>query len=162
MDWTGLEMFLHVSVPLERRTFLEQWFPCVRFQIPSELSGPEYYRYLYDLLVDFFTQADCQNEQEMKYWHGLRHESGMEGGTGIVYIRDEFIDHCKLYWHEEITVGNFGQWKGLLFRDHDDGPWDIYKVYKIADALEKFLREKEIAFQRYGIRRPDRSEVLQS
>lgn len=97
MDWTGLEMFLHVSVPLERRAFLEQWLPHVRFQIPSELPGLEYYRYLYDLLVDFFTQADRQNEKKMEYWHGLHHESGTEGGMGIVYIEGEFIDHCKLY-----------------------------------------------------------------
>ena len=162
MYWGDVEIFLGISVPPERRAFLEQWFPHVRFQIPSELSGLEYYRYLYDLLVNFFTQADRQNEQKMKYWHGLHHESGAEGGMGIIYIGGEFIDHCKLYWHEETTGGNFGQWKGLLFRDHDESPWDIYKIYKIADALEKFLREKKIAFQRYGVRRADRSKVLQS
>lgn len=162
MDWSGLKIFSGISVSPERQAFLEQWLPRIRFQIPSGLSDGEYYRYLYDLLVDFFTQADRQNEQRMKYGHGLHHESGIEGGIGIVYIEGEFIDHCKLYWYEETTVGNFGQWKGLLFRDHDDGPWDIYKIYKIADALEKFLREKKIAFQRYGIRRADRLEVLQS
>ncbi len=162
MDWTDLDMFLRVSVPLERRTFLEGWLPCVRFQIPSKLSGWEYYRYLHGLLVEFFTQADCKNKQWMEYWCGLNRESGMEGGTGIVYIESEFIDHCKLYWYEKTTVGNLHRWKGLLFRDHDDGPWDIYKVYKIVDALEKFLREKKIAFRRYGIKRADRSEVLQS
>jgi hypothetical protein len=162
MDWTGLEMFLRISVSLERRTFLEQWFPRVRFQISSKSSGGEYYRYLHDLLVEFFTQADYQNKQQMEYWRGLNRESGTEGETGIIYIEGEFIDHCKLFWYEKTIVGNFHRWKGLLFIDHDGGAWDLYKVYRIADAFEKFLKKKKIAFRRYGVRRVDKSEVFQN
>ncbi len=49
------------------------------------------------------------------------------------------------------SLSNWKPWRGVMFRDHadDDSRFaNTIKVFRISDAFEKFLMEKQINFER--------------
>lgn len=137
----------------ERRLFLEQWLPHVRFQIPRRGSqGMQYRSYLWNLLVSFMDAADNRNAHREP---GLCIESGIEGEIEL-WVKGSLV-YSKLFWYDD-------EWQGPLFHDHEYKRGATLSVFTLADGFERFLRRSGVPFTRYGFRRgaEPREDVLQS
>ena len=147
-----------LAMPVRRNlTFLQQWLPDVRFEIPFTHNTSGYYNFISDILKKFVVDADSRNARN---WRKLISKPNIIGNISNVHIDGLFISRCELFWDDGSPGCNF--WNGLRFYDEiEKGHNCVRMVYVLADAFEKFLRAQNIPFSRYGRRRQG-SEELQS
>jgi hypothetical protein len=128
---------------------METWTPRVRFQLPSELQTNEYRHWLHELLTEFVAWASPKNKE----WHRIHveEENGREGGIEECLVGDEQFLGCKLYAYDGVTRPNVSDWKRVMFCDHLDKRSQVASIYTLANHLERFLRFKQIPYQRFGM-----------
>jgi len=114
-----------------------------------ELKGWEYQRAVEKLLFGFLEWAD--QKQEGKWVSSLAYSRrwNEESGISNFYIKGTWVGHVKLYLYDE-TFYPFP--KHVRIRDHYS-PYDVEKVYLVADAFEEFLKEKGVPHKRINMER---------
>lgn len=155
-------LFKEPEISGERKQYLEKMRPWIRFQIQSKLVGWKYQTFLAHLLHEFVISQDPRKDEFFRV--GFDREPEREGGlSDFRFSNGEFFIGCKLYWMEYTTNHSwlYKRQKGILFRDHESF-YDTYKIYRLADEFEKFLRSKKIRFRRFGIEHDGKEQVLQS
>ena len=153
-------MMLDTLTP-EREAELRPFSPHARFDISSEKQDQEYLWWLETLMSEWLTELDKRNK-----WNRVSfdHESGREGGIGSVYLNNEFIVGCKLYWYDGTQRGTpFGYGKGCLFRDHEDkGVYTVNQIFLLTDAFAEYLKKRQIPFALNVRHRSDRNEICRT
>ncbi len=151
--------FLNELSPAEEAKF-RKLLPNVRFNIPSgseslddDLDYENYRKFLGQLLHDFRTnflrKEDPPTNTRTQLHLGDR--SGEEGGLSDVQVNNHFVSHCKVFW--------YGDLESLVISDHEYlGAVVSRDIHAIADAFEKFLRQKNIAYTRFLRRRGSHEE----
>ncbi len=151
-----------IAISPECEQFIGQWLPFVRFQLPSELKEEQFRHWLHDLLLEFIQAADRRNEKTAEHCLDYGQEWAEEGGIGIFYVDGVYIDHIKLHLYRDETP-RFRDWSGLVFHEHAyKGLPAVAKIYLVTDAFERFLKERGVTYERYGLKNCPREEVLQS
>jgi len=133
----------------KRKKELEKFDSWVLFEIIFSGEGWKYKQFLSQILIEFMCNLD-KNKDKYSVVRGMTW-NGDEGGLSL-HIDDFYISHCKMYCFNGGERGNYGQnselWKGVLFRDHNDGVWDVFKIHLISDKFEEFLEKKKIKHKR--------------
>lgn len=153
-----------IQLPSEPHALMETWQPRLRFEIPSELQSDEYLYFLHSLFVEFVRKVEPKRAEWNEYnAFKFGKENGSEGGMGGFQFQGAYFSHCKLYGYDGSRSGqNYAGWKGFMIRNHEDQRSRTSILYAIADGLEVVLREKEVAYERYGMRVGSHEEELQS
>lgn len=150
-------MLAEMGLSEERRAFLRLHNPWVRFELPSDFTGNDYRWFITKLLADFVLwlnpEKNAHKSEEMGF--GTRNWNNEASGIALVWVRDKFFTHSKMYLYdgEQVNFGNPASWKGVIFYDHreDDCRYgNAIKVFLIADAFEEYLKEKNIPHQRFN------------
>jgi hypothetical protein len=147
-----------IRVSPEREAYLQPFLPLVRFILPYEGSLPEYYEYLRNLLVEFACFCDARNVNQaaaIKAGSGLT-KWNEKGGISFLYIDGQYSKNCRLTFSDgtdqcPIGLNNYEPWKGIVFSDHQEADVrraNTVKIFLVSDAFEKFLRRRNIPFER--------------
>lgn len=135
--------------------------PLVKFKFITNKTGRDFQDEFRNILADFF-EAISQNKTNKQKATCLRKGydhlrfGGDESGVGCFCVGDRFISHCKAHFYDRVSVPEFGRqteendYCGVVFRNHADPPRLAEEVFLLADAFEKFLRERGIHFKRYN------------
>ena len=138
-----------------RKTYLRNWLENAFFQLVCTITGEQYKRHLEGLLNEF---ARCLCEEGIPSAEFELDERGGEGSALVIVNKNQMFG-CKLYWQDDVTLceslGN-RPYMGLIFTDHYSAsgiaiPECTHQVYIIADAFERFLRERNVVFARYNM-----------
>ncbi|MBT5338155.1 hypothetical protein HN858_04200 [Candidatus Falkowbacteria bacterium] len=73
-----------------------------------------------------------------------------EGGIYGFEIEGKLFAWCKMYFFDD--AGRYGQKRALLFRDHHSQS-ARQEVMRIAEAFEKYLKEKQVEFELFFLKR---------
>lgn len=139
----------------------EKWIPFVRFEIPSDLKGDGYIRWLQNLFADFIRSLS-DSKLNQNYADFCLAKVGDEGGVADIHIGKEYFDHCKLFVYDgNSSPFRFYIWKGIVMRNHSDQLWKVEPLYKLAEEFESFLRKKGVAYLRFGRLIGDKGESEQ-
>src|SRR3989344_2118364 len=145
-----------LEISEERRAFLAQHWSLVRFEVPSAQEGSEFQYYLVGLLRDFMLWLTPDNEADATMMENHPTWNGNEGGIGL-HVHGVYISHCKMYLFDgreesRSPYSEFQPWKGVIFRDHDSQS-NTLKVFLIADAFERFLKQKGLEHTRHNAKK---------
>jgi len=116
--------------------------PYVSFAIPSELSVEEYRTWIDRDLVPEWLRSEGNVEYVCKTPTGDWNYEGAIFGK----FKGVFVSHVKFYKSDE-TQYQGSKFRGITIlnnRFHNS----VQEVHQVADSLEKFLKEKEIPYQR--------------
>ncbi|MCX6763833.1 MAG: hypothetical protein NTZ97_03840 [Candidatus Moranbacteria bacterium] len=139
------------NLPERTMESLKPWEPVTKFNLPSKLERSEYKCFILELLKEFFKKETyfCPGDLAIS-----------TGWIGPIHINTEDVDIQELYSFHLPPVEN-----GIVFHSYHwidktykkgfppvfFGPEYVKKNYLLADALEHYLNEKGIIFQRYGM-----------
>jgi hypothetical protein len=112
------------------------------------------------MLVEFIMWASPKNN--VYYRISIGEENGREGGLSDAHIGDSRFQGSKLYTYDGESRGNVSDWKGLVICEHLSMRSQVAGIYLFANHLERFLRERRIPYERFGIRVSDRQEEEQT
>lgn len=103
-------MLAEMGLSEERRAFLRLHNPWVRFELPSDLTGNDYRWLITKLLADFVLwlnpEKNAHKSEEMGF--GTRNWNNEASGIALVWVRDKFFTHSKMYLYdgEQVNFGN--------------------------------------------------------
>lgn len=147
------------EVPEEMKRRLAEMDSFVRFEITGPEESLAYREFLVELFAEFILWISPDNpknemaQREFREDH-FRMWNGDTGGVALLEAKNYYIGFCKLMLFDGRLKGEYGskldKWKGLIFRDHHETMNDVIKVHLLSDALEKFLQEKKVKFERFN------------
>jgi hypothetical protein len=127
----------------------------VIIEIDSNLDEDHFKRFLVSLLKEWVLAQDARNSGCNIAFENHRLHFNDEGGITHCFVQNACIQWCKmlLLSPENVTDdgdrgANYYNIKGVWFRDHCDGIYDVWKVHALSDSLEQFLINKGLTYKR--------------
>ena len=150
-DWDN-DLHLFDKPPF--KDLIETFLPFAYFELPDYTGENAIFRF--NELVQAF--AVSLHPKNVNAWPDYVRKLQEEGGLAYLHFPDGFIHpHSKMFYFDFQRDDNYGNYTGVMIRNHSDQKRFVYGVLRIAESFSQYLKDQGINFRLF-LRKQDSGE----